>query len=160
MTYSWGDGGPLNYHGPVQYGGITMKINQNLRTVEFEHSNIDTVTTSFFFRHGLMMYIAWGVMSLVMIISARYLRILYKSRMWIHSISGSLIIITTVSTTLMIYLNERPRSNEGLAYYHKYLGVFICFWSFIQGLGGFVSRRIIKRFPVRKHTGEFVIGYK
>lgn len=137
-----------------------MKINQHLRTIEFHHESVHSDVTSFFFKHGMMMYFAWGILSLFMIVSARYLRVFYKVRMWIHRIFGTIIVILTVFTTVLIYIKEHPQSSEGIGYYHRHFAIYLCISSVVQALGGVINRIILRRIPIRKNSGEFMIGYK
>ena len=56
-------------------------------------SNADVF--DFYKFHGFMMWAAWGVFGLVQLATNRYFKIYWRYVMWIHRISGTLILLIT-----------------------------------------------------------------
>jgi hypothetical protein len=56
-----------------------------------EHDKVD-----FYTYHGWFLWGAWGMMGLLQIASSRYLKVFWQYNIWIHMISGSLILGLTI----------------------------------------------------------------
>ena len=55
----------------------------------------DVKVFDFYMFHGLMMWAAWGIFGLVMLATNRYLKVYWRSVMWVHRIAGTLILLIT-----------------------------------------------------------------
>lgn len=152
--YSWGDGDKMKYHGPMQYGGFKMTINQDFQSVSFDETGLPpTEASNFYFLHGLSMYIAWGILPILMLISGRYIRHLYKFRMWIHRIVGLIILLTTVGWGLYIMYTEHAISTDGIGSFHNFIGKVLCVWVAFQVLGGVLNRILLRRLGAKRSLG-------
>jgi glucan phosphoethanolaminetransferase (alkaline phosphatase superfamily) len=110
MKYAFGKGGKIDYHGPMQYGVFKLDINTNLRVAYLYNSELDhTEITEKFYLHGVVMYITWGVLPLLMVISGRYMKHLYSFRMWIHRLVGAIIQLVTGFYVIYLWMTEHGR---------------------------------------------------
>ena len=53
--------------------------------------------------HGFLLWFAWGILGFLQIASSRYLKSYWKFTMWIHRISGSLVILITFVMSLLVF---------------------------------------------------------
>ena len=58
-------------------------------------------TNEFFSLHGGILWLAWGVLSLLLIASIRYMKPCYKTNMIIHWVTGLLILLATLVMGIM-----------------------------------------------------------
>jgi hypothetical protein len=53
------------------------------------------------YAHGWLMWIGWGVLGFIQIVSNRYLKNFYRVYMWIHRITGTLIMLITIALSIV-----------------------------------------------------------
>lgn len=106
------------------------------------------------------MYVTWGFLVFFQVFSGRYLRFLYKVRMWMHRIIGAIVIIVTVFFAMYIWLNYYTLSVDGIGKYHKPLGTLLFIWIIVQVGGGVLNRIVMRRLKVRKNMGIYLFSVK
>ena len=93
--------------------------------------------------HGMIMLITWSIFSIVMISSNWYLKgYIWKSRMWIHRIFGTMILILTLIVPINAWRNEGWRIKDNI---HSYFGFQVLILVFIVVLLGVATRSIMRR---------------
>jgi len=94
--------------------------------------------------HAYVMWSAWSILSLMMIISNRYMRAIWKTNQVIHSISGFLIFSFTVGGGVYAIVNVGFRFDS----LHVIMGLITAGLGIIVTLGGLFT--IIQRFSMGK----------
>lgn len=106
------------------------------------------------------MYVTWGFLVFFQVFSGRYLRFLYKIRMWMHRIIGAIVLIVTVFFATYIWLNFYTLSVAGIGRYHKPLGTLIFIWIFVQVAGGVLNRIVMRRLKAKRYMGIYLFCSK
>lgn len=98
---------------------------------------------NFFLIHGTAMWLAWGVFSLVQISSNRYMKgSHWDTRMWIHRISGGIIVVITLIYALYAfgYLGWKVLDNG-----HSYFVFPVLALVLIVAILGVITRSMLRR---------------
>lgn len=95
--------------------------------------------------HGWVLWAAWGLLGLVLLLSSRYLKT-FRFAIYIHIIAGMLVLIATL---FMSFLALRKAEWEISGDPHDILGVIILASSVFITLTGFMARyRVLKKLPI------------
>src|ERR1700733_3557570 len=90
----------------------------------------------FFFLHGWMLWIAWGILGFWQIGTMRYLKPFYRPSVWFHIISGTFILLITLTFCLkgiaMLYWTIS-------SHWHAYVGIAITGLVVFVPAGGFYT---------------------
>lgn len=87
--------------------------------------------------HGIAMWAAWGILGLLQLSSTRYLKMYWKSSIWIHRISAMLIWTTTFVMALWVFAQDEWELKQGL---HPAMGLAILVCVTFPLLGGIAAR--------------------
>jgi hypothetical protein len=49
------------------------------------------------------MWIAWGIFGFVQIVTARYLTCYWRAHMWIHAITGTIVTLMTIASSILAF---------------------------------------------------------
>jgi glucan phosphoethanolaminetransferase (alkaline phosphatase superfamily) len=91
-AFRYGDPPTIKYHGKNK-GFFEIFLNKDL-TVTGEAKEF--VIAEFYYIHGWLMWGAWGLLSLLMIVSNRHLKHVWWLHMWIHRLGGTFILLITL----------------------------------------------------------------
>ena len=108
---------------------------------EPDGSNFD-----FYKFHGFMMWAAWGIFGLVQLASNRYLKVYWRLSMWIHRISGLIILLITLTLSFLALSKAGWEVEIGV---HQIMGVIILSLVLLIVLGGVFNRSMMQRFRWR-----------
>ena len=117
------------------YGPFALDINEN-GTISLTTPKSKSIAIA----HGYLLWVAWGVLGYVQIASSRYLKVFWRSYMWIHRITGFIILIITIVLSIFGIkictwkLNRTPHDILGLAVF------FIM--TFVTLFGVFLKNRL------------------
>jgi hypothetical protein len=100
-------------------------------TITFIQSNILYIV------HGYVLWFAWGILGFMQIASSRYLKVYWKCAMWLHRISGVLIVLMTLALSLVAFKVTDWEVQDGL---HVILGFIVLLLCAILAIGGFIAR--------------------
>ena len=93
--------------------------------------------------HGIMMWIIWSLLSLVLFASNRYLKgTLYGKNMWIHRIIGTVMMFITLMSGFFAW---RKLGFKILPNSHSYFGFPVFFGVPLIAIGGIISRSCLRR---------------
>ena len=90
----------------------------------------------FFYVHGYMLWIAWGVLGFWQIATMRYLKPFFKPSVWFHIISGLFILIVTL---VFCILGIAKLYYTVSSHWHAYIGIFITCAVIIVPVSGFLT---------------------
>jgi NAD(P)H-flavin reductase len=144
ICWAWYDKNIKDHHG--QYGSGTLYMGYDIgKFVDDGQLYSDSYED-----HGNAMSIAWGILAVLAIFTARYFK-QFQLWLWIHLILGSLIIGVTAYSIRLIY-----KKNEGIyedfddnQTRHSRIGFMIFGLLFVQGFLGFASAFLIwKKKPI------------
>jgi hypothetical protein len=89
------------------------------------------------------MFIGWGVFGMVQVVSTRYLRAYWKVNMWLHRISGTIILLVTIALGIVgIKMADWELTGETP---HTVIGLIILFATFFVAVGGVFARSRARR---------------
>lgn len=114
--------------------------------------------------HGILMYMAWSIMTFISIVSGRYMKHFYNFRMIIHASTGLLIAVNTVVLVLFA-ITKYGAEGSNPTYAHKPIGIIIMAVSVIQCVGGMTVRTLMTSFSLqniwsnRAKIGHQIFGY-
>ena len=88
------------------------------------------------------MWTAWGVLGMIQLMSSRYLKMYWYFNMWIHRITGTIILILTFTFAIMA-INQ----NDGVISksYHAGIGITILCLVTLVAFGGITTRILLNR---------------
>ncbi len=93
--------------------------------------------------HGWMLWVAWSLFGMIQIVSARYLKKYWRVNMWVHRISGTLILLITIAFSLTgIYKAGWQLSGKSA---HYVLGLIIFFSVLFVAMAGVYARSMTRR---------------
>ena len=145
MIYSWGPTEELHYHGVSRYGGISLDIDQSLRFVQLDNGQLHSGEVKWFAIHGIVMWLCWGLFPLILIVTGRHLKFLFKIRMWLHIIFGIATVATTVSYAIYIWKYKRTLNEDGsIGSQHNFIAKIIFYWCIIHAVLGILSRLVMR----------------
>lgn len=107
-------------------------------TIHQDGSITESGVSDVYFIHGILLWVAWGILGLLQLASNRYLKHYWKASMWIHRISGIIIWGTTVAMAMWVIVEDNWKIKKGL---HPALGLGILIAVSLPALGGILSRR-------------------
>lgn len=87
-----GDESDIGYHRDGK-GSFSIKISTNGTIEKLLSDDVDGF--DFFEFHGFMMWSAWGVLGFIQLACNRYLKTQWRYIMWVHRITGTLILLIT-----------------------------------------------------------------
>jgi hypothetical protein len=89
------------------------------------------------------MFVGWGIFGLIQLMSTRYLKLWWRANMWIHRISGTIILIITIALGLVgIKISGWELSGDKP---HTVIGLIIFFSTFFVAVGGVFARSRARR---------------
>jgi hypothetical protein len=88
------------------------------------------------------MGICWGIFGFVQLFSARYLKRFWRANMWIHSISGLLVLFGILTMGLITFKNDKWELKDGL---HPALGLTMMCIVGVLVIGGLIARWQLQR---------------
>ena len=132
MAFAWGSGS-LAYHGVSNKGTTSMTVTTG-GAVSFS----DPVTVNDTFKtHGYLLYFSWGVVSILVIASNRYLKTFYIARQLIHTITGVIVIAMHAAGVAVLDDDGAPQA-YAIGDSHESLGSLTgSFMYIITGIGVF-----------------------
>ena len=140
MIYAYGSGTTIGYHGNGNYGALAINVDSANRVVTIEGGTIDYSTDNALI-HGLILYMAWGLLSVLLIISGRYSKYFYFLRTYVHGIIGLLTLILTVIAILGFGESDRPRESiNKLGNSHVKLGRAVVYWMIVAAVMGIATK--------------------
>ena len=92
MAFAWGTGN-LAYHGVANKGYTRMTVHTG-GTVSFSNP---VAANDTFKKHGYLLYVCWGLVSILVIASNRYLTTFYVARQLVHTIAGVIVVAMQVA---------------------------------------------------------------
>lgn len=104
--------------------------------------------SDFWLTHGWGTWMAWSVLSLILIQSTRMGNIYYKFNYWTHFILGTLIVILTVFFCAVGYAKAGKIKPQN----HAYIGTVMMGTSFLIAVGGYYAYHVSN--TVKWNTGR------
>lgn len=101
--------------------------------------------------HGWIMWASWGVFGFIQLLSNRYLKPLWQVNMWIHRISGFLIL---VGTFVLGFLAIKNLDWEIVSMAHTIVGFSILICVGLVIIGGIVARYSLENFRWNTKTSQ------
>jgi hypothetical protein len=80
---------------------VTTTTTNSTNLITPESSTTAESTRMFYVIHGWLLWVAWGIFGLIQISTTRYLKTQWRYGMWIHGISGVIIMMLTIVLGLM-----------------------------------------------------------
>ena len=97
MIFAYGPTSTIKYHTSARRSPFSMTIDVYTGVIS-TGEGILTIDNSNINRHGIMMYVAWGWLSIAMIITGRYSKYFIFWRIYLHGFIGlSILTITSVA---------------------------------------------------------------
>lgn len=141
MIYAYmGDtDGKIHYHDSSNGGGrgfFTLQVHSN------GEITAGALKHSFYYYHGWLLWAAWGLFGFIQILSNRYLKRFWWLHMWIHRVSGVVILVLTyVYCLLALKQNEWKIGNK----YHEVAGFIVMIVTAVIVIGGVFTRSMMNR---------------
>ena len=95
---------------------------------------------SFFLIHGFSLWSAWCIFGMIQIMSNRYFKHHWRYNMWIHRISGSVILLTT-----LIYASYALYKFDRFEAFHVELGIYTLVGVSVPVFSGILARSRLTR---------------
>lgn len=124
---------------------------------------VDAIGTfNFFELHGWLMWFTWGFLGFLQIVSNRYLKSQWSWHLWMHRITGTLILLTTLVLGILTI------KESGWSVYpspHNIIGVIVISIVTLITLGGVFTRSRMMRLKWNTSTmlkikrGHKLFGY-
>ncbi len=116
---------------------------------EITELSSDDDSFDFFKLHGWMMWTAWGLLSLIQIISNRYLKMYWHLNMWVHRINGTIMMLIT----LIFGFSALKRAGwQEIPGGHNLFGLAVTICVILVALGGVLTRSLANRLWWRSKT--------
>jgi hypothetical protein len=139
MTISLSDN-PLNCSAPISIDGRT-----NENTSEDTDGNRDRYNDEGSSRekddpelvHGWVLWAVWFILGLIMVLSNRYMKVFWKAHMWIHRVSGLLMLILTIVFASIIIKDKGGEIEDNP---HSIIGIVILAVVIFTALFGLFTR--------------------
>jgi hypothetical protein len=109
-----------------------------------------TLVSDVYLSHGLAMWAAWTILSLLQISSLRYLKQYWRFSMWLHRISAFLLWGTTLGLGYQALDHENWTLKEG---YHPLFGVGIVVSVTMPMLGGIFAKYLLENSRWKSASG-------
>ena len=142
MLYALRIGNLINTETNVSYhkdghGYWNIQINNDGTVTEI-------IVTPFNFHkfHGFMMWAAWGIFGLIQLATNRYLKVYWRYVMWVHRISGTIILLITFIIGILAIKNAGWTIDAGI---HQALGLITLIFVLLIVLGGVFNRSMMQR---------------
>ena len=139
MVYAFRIGNLSNTDGDVKihttHGYWGIKIGTDGTILEDDPVNFNKI-------HGFLMWTAWGVLGLVQLVSNRYFKVYWRHVMWVHRISGALILLITLVMAFMALSHKKWYLEVGI---HQIIGVTILTLVTLIAVGGVFNRSMMRR---------------
>ena len=149
IIYSSTTSSTIVYHGAGNYAAFSIVVDSSAQTVELSSGSLDVDTENATI-HGLLMYFAWGVFSLILVLSGRYFKYFYAFRIYVHSFVAIVVLIFNIIAISEYGNSSRPRpSVNKLGDKHESLGRAVVFWTIGTIVLGIVAK-ILQKFIVHK----------
>ena len=100
-----------------------------------------TLASEMYLIHGIGMWVAWGLLGLMQMVSNRYMKHHWTVAMWLHRISAGLIWSITVGMSFLAFDSESWSLKKGI---HPLMGVGILATVTLPILGGLFARSKIQ----------------
>ena len=84
--------------------------------------------------HGITMALTWGLLGLVMFVTKRYLKMYWTISHWVHSICGTVILISTLASSL--YMVRMVGFENGI---HNTFGALMIFLTLLTSIAGMIT---------------------
>ena len=92
--------------------------------------------------HGWLLWVGWGILGFIQVVSNRYLKNYFRIYMWIHRITGTLILLITIAMGITgIRRLDWQLVNDG----HYIIGLIVFFMVFFIAVGGVAARSRTRR---------------
>lgn len=126
MVYAYGaDSENIDYQSGNE-GEVIMAVTEELRIVRFEFPTTNeevkrrNLAGGGDIVHGILSYLAWCVLTILLVITGRYGKYFYITRNWIHTIIGIIVFILTVIVVAVTASGSDSLNGFGSA--HKGIG--------------------------------------
>ena len=90
--------------------------------------------------HGWLLWVGWGFLGLVQFMSTRYFKMYWKAYMWIHGITGTLILLITIAMGVVGIMNMEGEISAEDA--HCIIGLIMLFVTLFIAGGGMLARTL------------------
>jgi ABC-type amino acid transport system permease subunit len=98
-------------------------INESTQGLNTQIIEVGSSNDNFGKIHGWALWLTWFVLGLVQIFSNRYLKVFWKLYMWIHKITGTTILILTI--TFVVLIIKKEGGSLDTTDPHTTLGLFV-----------------------------------
>lgn len=105
----------------------------SLTGTEFEKSEV----SNFFVIHGWLMWAAWGILGFLQLTATRYITPFWKVHMWIHRVTGIIILVITLVLGIMAI---KEAGNGVVNTGHNVIGIVVIIMVGLTTLEGFFTR--------------------
>jgi|LauGreDrversion4_2_1035121.scaffolds.fasta_scaffold224039_2 hypothetical protein len=92
--------------------------------------------------HGIVFATCWGLLALLQIAAARWLKMYHKVSMWIHRISGFVIFLATFIMAMFTFKQDDWEIKSG---YHPAMGLTIVITMSLLTIGGITARLFLEK---------------
>jgi len=92
--------------------------------------------------HGIVFAVCWGLLALLQIAAARWLKMYHNVSMWIHRITGFLIFVGTFVMAMFTFKQDEWEIKPG---YHPAMGLTIVITMSLLTIGGITARMILEK---------------
>jgi len=96
MIFAFKIGNLLNTSVPNAVGFHSFNVGYWGFTIYGNGDVVGTGTSNFFELHAWLMWVTWGVLGFLQLISNRYLKSQWSWHLWMHRITGTLILLSTL----------------------------------------------------------------
>jgi hypothetical protein len=121
-------------------GTFNVQINQDLTIVPVNGGEGGPIN-DFYYLHGWFMWAAWGLISIIMILTNRHLKHVWWLHMWIHRIGGTAILLITLIFAIIAVVRIGEVENQA----HNIMGFILLLIVTFIALGGIFTRSMLNR---------------
>mmetsp|Transcript_29997 Transcript_29997/g.26567 ORF Transcript_29997/g.26567 Transcript_29997/m.26567 type:complete len:274 (-) Transcript_29997:1377-2198(-) len=155
--------GRYKKHTKGERGLFSMRAYSKSQNVEID--SVIFAKDMYYKLHAIFFYIAWSILTFILIVSGRFMRHLYNFRMIIHASTGLLITLNTVIMVIFALTIYVPARRPVTKYKHNPLGISVMVISIIQTVGGLILQNLYSNLKwnsmisIRVKKFHQIVGY-